>query len=144
MNYVQEAGVAEGYITTYPCNMFTEKFPLHDDIKYGYDSILLSNILHDWSIDKCELLCKKVYEALPDNGVVLVHENLLDDIGGPLLAALNSFDMFVSSPGKQFTFNEIKEMLIKSGFNHIGLIPTYGIYSVVYSKKINNIKSCKI
>ena len=43
--------------------------------------------------------------------------------------------MFMGTEGKQFTLSELKEILEKAGFKEVGVIPTYGIYSVVYGVK---------
>ena len=135
-NYINKTSSVKENVTTYCGNMFSDSFPYCNDEKNGYQAIFFSNVFHDWNEEKCEYLMKKSFDSLPQNGVILIHEALLDDDGnGPLTAACYSFSMFLKSEGKQFTFNELKTLLIKTGFKNIDLLPTYGIYSVVYGKK---------
>jgi predicted O-methyltransferase YrrM len=43
------------------------------------DIITMGNILHDWSLEKKKHLIRLAYEALPENGVFVVIENIIDD-----------------------------------------------------------------
>jgi hypothetical protein len=43
------------------------------------DIITMGNILHDWNLEKKKYLIRQVYEALPENGVFAVIENIIDD-----------------------------------------------------------------
>lgn len=97
--------------------MFKEPFPANNDPKYGYQAMFYSNIFHDWSEEKCKYLSKKTYDSLPENGVILLHEALLNEDGnGPLITAFLSFQMFLVTEGKQFTFNELEKILNEAGF----------------------------
>ena len=100
--------------------MFKDDFPLHDDQKYGYQATFYSNVFHDWNDEKCKYLTKKSYDALPENGMIFLHEALLNDDGnGPLVTACFSFHMFLRTEGKQFTFSELKDILTNAGFKGI-------------------------
>jgi O-methyltransferase domain/Dimerisation domain len=43
------------------------------------DVITMSMILHDWNLDKKKHLIRLAYEALPEHGVLVAIENLIDD-----------------------------------------------------------------
>lgn len=43
------------------------------------DIITMGNILHDWNLEKKKHLIRQAYEALPENGVFVVIENIIDD-----------------------------------------------------------------
>lgn len=43
------------------------------------DVLIMGHILHDWNLDEKMMLLRKAYEALPDNGALIVHEALIDD-----------------------------------------------------------------
>lgn len=43
------------------------------------DIITMGNILHDWNLEKKKYLIRQAYEALPENGVFVVIENIIDD-----------------------------------------------------------------
>lgn len=118
--FIAKSGLEEGRVVTYPGNMFKEEYPLHSDPKYGYEGVFFSNIFHDWSETKCKYLAKKTYDALPENGMIFLHEALLNEDGnGPLITACFSFHMFMVTEGKQFTFTELKTLLNEAGFKGI-------------------------
>lgn len=138
-NYIEKSNLPPGFVKTYSGDFFKEPFPDCSDAEYGYQGMLYSNVLHDWSEQKCKHLVKKSFDSLPDNGTILIHEALLNDDGnGPLEAAYLSFKMFIGTEGKQFTFTELKDLLSETGFKNIGVIPTYGMFSVVYGIKKNS------
>ena len=64
------------------------------------DVLLFGRVLHNWDLPTKLLLLRKAYAALPENGVALVYERLIDDErrthAGGLLGSLN---MLVSTPG---------------------------------------------
>lgn len=43
------------------------------------DVLIMGHILHDWDLDEKMMLLRKAYEALLDNGALIVHEALIDD-----------------------------------------------------------------
>ena len=90
-----------------------------DELPKG-DLYILSRILHDWKPDKIDYILKKLYQALPENGALLIAEMLLDDDKcGPLSVQLQSLNMLVQTEGKERTFQEYKSLLSQIGFSHI-------------------------
>lgn len=115
--FIDKSGLEKETVITYSANMFKDEFPLYNDSKYGYDSMLFSNVFHDWGDEKSKFLAKKAFDALPENGMIFLNEALLDDDGnGPLITACFSFHMFRNTEGKQFTFTELKNILTEAGF----------------------------
>ena len=45
----------------------------------GYDTILLSMIMHDWAPDRCRTILKKCWAALPNGGQVIIAELLVNN-----------------------------------------------------------------
>ena len=39
----------------------------------------MGNILHDWNLEKKQILIRKAYDALPDGGAFITIENVIDD-----------------------------------------------------------------
>ena len=39
----------------------------------------MGHILHDWNLEQKKTLIQKAYDALPENGVLLVFESIIDD-----------------------------------------------------------------
>jgi acetylserotonin N-methyltransferase len=84
------------------------------------DLFALGRILHDWSEDKVRLLLRKVHNALPAGGAVLVAEKLLDeDRTGPLPALLQSLNMLLVTEGKERTVSEYEALLQEAGFAEV-------------------------
>lgn len=123
--YVAAAGLSER-IDTRAVDMFRQDWPR------GYNAMLFSNILHDWNFDTCAQLLTKAHAALPPGASIFIHEALLDDSGtGPLATTTFSLVMLLGTQGRQFTFTELKRLLMNAGFDQIDVTPSYGYYSVV-------------
>lgn len=97
---------------------------LAQDLPTGYDTVLLSMILHDWQPDTCRALLRKCYDALQPNGRVVISELFVhDDKTGPLDAALMGVNMFVRMDGKNYTRSEYLEFLKDAGFTAPEFVP---------------------
>lgn len=53
-SYIEKSDIESDSVLTYSCNMFKEPFPKHNDPKFGYQAIFLSQILHDWDDKTCQ------------------------------------------------------------------------------------------
>jgi acetylserotonin N-methyltransferase len=81
------------------------------------DLYALGRILHDWSADKIAVLLRKVYDALPAGGGVLVAEKLLDDDrAGPPWAQMQDLNMLLVTDGRERTLGEYAALLTVAGF----------------------------
>lgn len=133
------AKLAEGYAAQYGVrervdakvvNMFREPWPA------GYDAVFFGNIYHDWDREKCALLTRKSFEALPSGGRIYVHEILLNETkDGPLPAATDSMHMVFFTEGKQQSPGEFESLFREAGFRDFSVTPTYGYYSLVSARK---------
>lgn len=100
-------------------DMFTDELPT------GADTILLSNILHDWDTPECDLLISRCANALPAGGRVLIHDVFLNDaLDGPLPIALYSASLFSFTEGRAYSGAEYRNMLQKAGLNAQPIVPT--------------------
>jgi acetylserotonin N-methyltransferase len=116
--------------STLVMDMFNEEFPS------GYDVILFSQIMHDWSTPTNVELLAKAWRALPTGGKVLLHEKLLNkERKGPLANALVTLDMLYWTEGQQYSGEELEGLLDQSGFTSIRRFPTTGYWSVVVGEK---------
>lgn len=93
-------------------NMFhSECYPTDCDVH------LFSNVLHDWDFPEIDQLLARSFEALPDGGLVVVHETFLNaDKSGPLPVAEYSCILMHSTQGRCYSTAEIFEHLEKAGF----------------------------
>ena len=93
---------------------------LEDDLPRNQDVICLVRVLYDHEDSTLEILLKRIYKALPKQGVLLITEPMS---GGT--KAMRSSDCYFSfytlamTTGKVRSFEEHKAILQKSGFSNI-------------------------
>jgi acetylserotonin N-methyltransferase len=81
------------------------------------DLYSLGRILHDWGEDNIRLLLRRIYDALPVNGGLLIAEKLIfEDRSGPLSAHLQSLGMLIVTEGKERSLSEYAGLLGEAGF----------------------------
>ena len=74
--------------------------------------------------------------ALAPGGRIFLHEMLLaEDGSGPATTASFSMLMLLGTHGRQYSFNELRQILTNAGFVDVDARPTYGYYSVVIGRK---------
>jgi len=107
----QAAGALDRYHTN-PGSAF--------DVDYGtgYDIVLLTNFLHHFDPQTCEMLMRKVHSALADGGRAVTLEFIPNpDRVSPPQAAAFSLMMLGSTPaGDAYTFTELETMFRNAGF----------------------------
>ncbi|MCU0245723.1 MAG: acetylserotonin O-methyltransferase [Bryobacter sp.] len=100
------------------------------------DCYALGRILHDWSMEKIDLLLKKIYAALPPGGAILIVEKLLyDDKTGPLGAHMQSLNMLVCAEGRERSAAEYAEILGGIGFHSVEAKRTGTPLDAVFARK---------
>lgn len=127
--YIEKAGVSDR-VKAAVGDLFIGPWP------EGHDCVLFNNIFHDWDDERCLVMSKHAFDALPRGGRVLVHEMLLSDAkDGPLLAAAYSMVMIFAARGRQRTAGELSELLQTVGFSDVRLRPTAGGFALVEARK---------
>lgn len=90
------------------------------DVDYGtgYDLVLLTNFLHHFDPQTCEVLLRKVHGALADGGRAVTLEFIPNpDRVSPPQAAAFSMQMLGGTPsGDAYTFAELETMFRNAGF----------------------------
>ena len=94
---------------------------LADPLGEGYDTLLVSNILHSLSYGEIVSLLEKARSAMIPGGLAVVRDFHLDENRTrPLESALFAVNMLVSTEGGNcYTPNEMKEALRLAGFVRI-------------------------
>ena len=88
-----------------------------DPLPTGADAYSLGFILHDWDHASGTYLLKKIAEALPPGGLLIIGESLLDeDRTGPLHVARNNLNMMVVARGRERTLSEYRDWIQACGF----------------------------
>jgi acetylserotonin N-methyltransferase len=84
------------------------------------DLYALGRILHDWTEEKILKLLKRIHDALPSHGAVLIAEKLLfDDKTGPRSAQMQSLNMLTCTEGQERTLGEYERLLEQAGFRAV-------------------------
>ena len=111
-------------------DMFVDRFP------DGCDIHLFSNVLHDWDVDRVEQLLRKSFEALPDGGMVVVHDAHVNATKtGPLPVAAYSALLMTLTEGKCYSEKEMADSLTRAGFSGPTYFPTAADRSVIIARK---------
>ncbi|MBI4904321.1 MAG: homocysteine methyltransferase [Acidobacteria bacterium] len=84
------------------------------------DLYALGRILHDWSEPKIRLLLRRIFDALPSGGGLLIVERLLwPDMSGPTSALMQSLNMLTCTEGKERTLAQYEALLREAGFSEV-------------------------
>ncbi len=84
------------------------------------DLYALGRIVHDWSAEKIDRLLRRVSDALPPGGGVLIAEKLLaEDKSGPNWAQMQSLNMLTCTEGKERSLSEYEALLKSNGFSSV-------------------------
>lgn len=90
--YVASFGLSDRF-KFIPGDFFTDDLPPADVLSMGH-------ILHDWDLEQKKTLLKKAYDALPDGGVLLIFEGIIDDERRKnAFGLLLSLTMLIETPG---------------------------------------------
>jgi acetylserotonin O-methyltransferase len=104
---------AKDRIACVPGDFFTDPLP-------PADLFALGRILHDWSEEKIDILLRRIHDALPSGGALLIAEKLLnEDKTGPVPAQMQSLNMLICTEGKERNLAEYRELLARAGFTQI-------------------------
>ena len=101
------------------------------------DVITMGNILHGMNEDSKISLMKKVYDALTENGVFIVIENIIDpDRNKNTFGLLMSLNMLIENgDGFDFTLNDFDGWAKQTGFKKTEIIPLAGPTSAAIAYK---------
>jgi hypothetical protein len=118
-------------VKTKPLDFFKEDIPI------GYEVAFLSHIMHDYSEEKGIALLNKICNSLPNDGIVLISEWLLnDDKKGSTASALMGLNMIIESyDGKNYPYAKIADMLKQAEFKNIEKQPLAGPSEIVIGYK---------
>jgi hypothetical protein len=101
------------------------------------DVLVLGRVLHNWDLQTKKTLLKKVYNALPEGGSVIVFERLIDDerkssLGG-LLSSLHM--LLMTEGGFDFSAAECVSWMLESGFHDPTIVSLTSTHSMVAATK---------
>ncbi len=111
-------------------DFFQDDFPPADVITMG-------NILHDWNLDRKLLLMDKAYRALPEGGVLIAIENIIDDARREnTFGLLMSLNMLIETgDGFDYTGADFDRWARHVGFRETYIMPLTGPTSAAVAVK---------
>lgn len=101
------------------------------------DVITMGHVLHDWGLDEKRALLRRVYDALPQGGAVIVFEAIIDDDRREnAFGLLMSLNMLIETPaGSDYTGADCCRWLEEVGFHSAAVEHLAGPDSMVVAFK---------
>lgn len=127
--HIEQAGMADR-ITVVSGDFFVDDLPAADVLTMG-------NVLHDWNLEKKKILLRKAYEALPEDGALIVIEAVIDDARREnAYGLLMSLNMLIElGDAFDFTGAEFREWCREAGFRRFEILPLAGPSSAAVAYK---------
>lgn len=124
----------EGRVTTQPGNCLEDNFG-----KKTYDAILVSNFLHSFNPENNKKILKKCWDALKDDGQIIIHDFVLDETKThPQFAALFNLNMLIGTEeGASYSEQEYRAWLEGTGFMQVRKIDLESNLSLIIAKKLS-------
>ncbi len=118
--YVQSFGLSDR-LSFHPGDFFADPMP-------SADVLVMGHILHDWNLDEKLVLLRKAYDALPDDGALIVYEALIDDERRTnTFGMLMSVNMLIETPGGfDYTGADCRSWMTEVGFRDTYVEPLVG------------------
>lgn len=111
-------------------NFFQEPLP-------AADVIIMGHILHDWGLDDKMMLLRKAHAALPQGGVILVYDAVIDDERREnAFGLMMSLNMLIETPaGFDYTGADCQRWMKEAGFRETRVEHLVGPDSMVVGIK---------
>jgi len=109
-----------------------------DEFGEGYDTVLLSNIIHIYNVKENKIIFKKINKALKRGGRFILYDLFLNNSKTePYDAALFAITMLLyTKTGKSYAFGEVDSLLRNAGFARIKKIKIGDGSSIIEAIKI--------
>lgn len=129
-SYVKELGLA-GRVS------FQEGDFFKDEGLPQADVILMGHILHDWDLPTKKMLLEKAYRALPEGGMVIAYDAIIDDDRSQnAFGLLMSLNMLIETPGGfDYTGSDCIGWMQEAGFRECRVEHLIGPDSMVVGIK---------
>jgi O-methyltransferase domain len=127
--YVDSHGLGNR-LRFYPGDFFTDPLP-------EADVLVMGHILHDWNLEEKKMLLGKAYEALPEDGALIVFEAIIDDNRREnAFGLLMSLNMLIETPGGfDYTGADCTSWMRETGFRETRVEHLVGPDSMVVGIK---------
>jgi ubiquinone/menaquinone biosynthesis C-methylase UbiE len=103
-----------------------------ESVPEGGDAYILKHIIHDWDDERAIAILKQCHKVMPDNGKVLVAEQVIPPGNEPFMGKLLDLHMLVMTPGgRERTEAEYRALFEKAGFKLTRIVPTQDEVSII-------------
>jgi hypothetical protein len=128
-SYVKELGLADR-VRFQEGDFFKDEMPQSD-------VILMGHILHDWDLPTKKMLLEKTHRALPEGGMVVVYDSIIDDDRSQnAFGLLMSLNMLIETPGGfDYTGSDCIGWMQEAGFRDCRVEHLVGPDSMVVGVK---------
>lgn len=112
-----------------------------EEIPGGADTILMKSILHNWKNDRCEVILRNCWDALPPGGALIVIERIMPELvmaeAEDRSCAMSDLNMLRGPGGCERSEAEYRGLAIAAGFAFVGTADM-GAFSLVQFRKIGH------
>lgn len=108
------------------------------------DMIIISRVLHDWNDENTIKILRNIYDALEQDGKLLILEMIVPENPEYDIGVTLNFNLLVNVGGKERTLREFEDILQKTGFIINSVKSSEGIISMIITDKINNKKGVEM
>jgi len=129
--YIESRGLS-GRFTAVAADLLQGPYPS------GADVLILGHILHDWSDETCRKILRNCHAALPEGGVLLISESVLNpDFSGAGIANAKDLLMLVAneSGARERSAGEYQSLLDEAGFDLVEVLHLDAPRDLVVSRK---------
>jgi hypothetical protein len=104
-----------------------------ESVPEGGDAYIFKNIIVDWDDERAIGILKRCHKVMPDNGKLLVAEQVIPPGNQPSIGKLLDLHMLAvaSGGGRVRTEAEYRALFEKAGFKLTRIIPTQGDMSII-------------
>jgi ubiquinone/menaquinone biosynthesis C-methylase UbiE len=103
-----------------------------ESVPEGGDAYILKHIIHDWDDERAIAILKQCHKVMPDNGKVLVAEQVIPPGNQPFMGKFLDLHMLVMTPGgRERTEAEYRALFEKAGFKLTRIVPTQDEVSII-------------
>ncbi len=90
----------------------------------GFDAVLLSNIIHSEDVQANRAMLGRCYRGLGPGGIVIIKDHIMNAaLTEPAAGAIFSLYLLLTTPGRDYSFDEVAQWLREAGFGDIRCRP---------------------
>jgi ubiquinone/menaquinone biosynthesis C-methylase UbiE len=105
-----------------------------DNVPPGADAYLLKTVIHDWQESQAIQILSNVRRVMPRGGRLVLVESVIPDSPEFMPAKWGDLHMLALCGGRERSAAEFGELLGRSGFELLEIIPTRTMYSILISQ----------